>query len=477
MGCKKMRLGMSIRGLGYHPAAWRHPDVPADGTLLVEHYVRSARAAERGKIDLVFFADGIGIRERDLPRGSLARSGYEIVEMEPMTLLPALAMATERIGLVATASTTYNEPYHIARKFATLDLISKGRAGWNVVTSWSEAEARNFNRDRHLDYETRYERAQEFLEVVRGLWDSWEPGAFLFDKDAGRFFDEAKVHPLDHVGPHFKVRGPLNVARMPQGHPVVFQAGASEQGREIAAATADVVYAVPDALDKARAYYADVKGRMDRYGRDRDDLKIMPALRPVVGRTREEARAKFEQLQSLLDPLVGLARLHGTFGDLSGHPLDGPVPLEALGPMELRSIGEARLARVREENLTIRELYLRVAGMGGFCLVGTASDIADVMEQWIDEEGGDGFNITPTHLPAGCEDFVDLVVPELQRRGRFRTDYEGATLRENLGLKPVVNRYSRPRREADQGAGTQEERVAARRAAAGKDAGVAETRR
>jgi FMN-dependent oxidoreductase (nitrilotriacetate monooxygenase family) len=449
MARRKMHLGMSIRGLGYHPAAWRHPDVPADGTLRIEHYVRSAQAAERGKIDLVFFADGIGIRERDLPRGSLARSGYEIVEMEPMTLLPALAMVTRRIGLVTTASTTYNEPYHIARKFATLDLISKGRAGWNVVTSWSEAEARNFNRDRHVDYETRYDRAKEFLEVVRGLWDSWEPGAFLFDKESGRFFDEGKAHPLNHVGTHFKVRGPLNVACMPQGHPVIFQAGASDQGREIAAATADVVYAVVDGLDKAQAYYADLKGRMARYGRDKDDLKIMPALRPVVGRTREEARAKFEQLQSLLDPLVGLARLHSTFGDLSGYPLDGPVPLEALGPMELRSIGEARLARVREENPTIRELYLQVAGMGGFCLIGTASDIADVMEQWIEEEGCDGFNITPTHLPAGCEDFVDLIVPELQRRGRFRTEYEGVTLRENLGLKPAVNRYLRQRQEME----------------------------
>lgn len=441
-----MHLGMSIRGLGYHPAAWRHPEVPADGTLRIEHYVRSAQAAERGKIDLLFFADGIGIRERDLPRGSLARSGYEIVEMEPMTLLPALAMVTSRIGLVTTASTTYNEPYHIARKFATLDLISKGRAGWNVVTSWSEAEARNFNRDQHLDYATRYDRAAEFLEVVRGLWDSWEPDAFLFDKAGGRFFDEDKVHALDHVGQHFRVRGPLNVAGMPQGHPVIFQAGASEQGREIAAATADVVYAVPDSLEKAKAYHADVKGRMARHGRDRDDLKIMPALRPVVGRTRAEAQAKFDQLQALLDPLVGLARLHGTFGDLSGYPLDRPVPLDALGPMEVRSIGEARLAQVRAENPTIRELYLQVAGKGAFCLIGTAADIADVMEQWIDEEGCDGFNITPTHLPAGCEDFVELVVPELQRRGRFRTEYEGTTLRENLGLKPAIRRHAGGRR-------------------------------
>src|SRR6476661_5040534 len=239
---RQMHLGMSIRGLGYHPAAWRHPGVPADGTLRFEHYARSAQAAERGKCDLVFFADGIGIRERDIPRGSLARSGYEIVEMEPMTLLPALAVVTKHVGLVTTASTTYNEPYNIARKFATLDLISNGRAGWNVVASWSEHEARNFGLETTLDYDTRYERSAEFVDVVKGLWDSWEDGALVFDKATGRYFDEAKMHVLNHHGRFFKVRGPLSVACMPQGHPVIVQAGASEQGRELGAATADVIY-------------------------------------------------------------------------------------------------------------------------------------------------------------------------------------------------------------------------------------------
>lgn len=346
---KKMHLGMSIRGLGYHPAAWRHPDVPADGSLRFEHYARSAKAAERGKCDMVFFADGIGIRERDAPKGSLARSGFEIVEMEPMTLLPALAVVTEHIGLVTTASTTYNEPFHIARKFATLDLISKGRAGWNMVTSWSEAEAKNFNREEHVDYDTRYERALEFVDVVTGLWDSWDPDAFVFDKAGGRFYDEDKAHVLSHKGKHFSVRGPLNVGGMPQGHPVLVQAGASEQGREIAAATADVVYAVPASIEAARSYYADVKGRMAKFGREKDELKILPALCPVVGRTEAEARAKFDQLQELLDPMVGLARLHSTFGDLSGHPIDGPVPLDAMGPHEVRSISESLLARVRRD--------------------------------------------------------------------------------------------------------------------------------
>ncbi|MGE0849698.1 MAG: LLM class flavin-dependent oxidoreductase [Hyphomicrobiaceae bacterium] len=439
---RQMHLGMSIRGLGYHPAAWRHPDVPADGTLRFEHYARSAKAAERGKCDLIFFADGIGVRERDVPRGSLARSGYEIVEMEPMTLLPALAVVTSHIGLVTTASTTYNEPYNIARKFATLDLISNGRAGWNVVTSWSEAEAKNFNREQHVDYDTRYARAAEFVDVVKGLWDSWEADAFLFDKESGRFFDESKMHVLDHSGRFFSVRGPLNVGRLPQGHPVVVQAGASEQGRELAAATADIVYAIHATKAAAQAFYADLKGRMAKHGRGADDLKILPALRPVVGGTAGEAQAKFDQLQDLLDPLVGLARLNQAFGDLSGYPLDGPVPLDKLGPAELRSTSTQVIERVRRQNPTIRELYRDVAGMGGFCLIGTPAQIVDVMQDWFEGAACDGFNITPTHLPGGCEDFVAMITPELQRRGLFRTEYASTKLRENLGLKPAVNRYA-----------------------------------
>jgi len=445
MAKRMMKLGMSIRGIGYHPAAWLHPDVPADGSLRFEHYLHNAQTAERGKCDMIFFADGIGIRERDAPRGSLARSGYEIVEMEPMTLLPAIASRTERIGLVTTASTTYNEPYHVARKFATLDLISHGRAGWNIVTSWSEAEAKNFNREAHLDYDTRYARAQEFVEVVTGLWDSWEEDAFLYDRASKVFYDEAKMHVLNHRGTHFQVRGPLNVACMPQGRPIMVQAGASEQGREIAAASADVVYAVQEDIPAMRAYYTNVKGRMAKYGRDWDDLKIMPALRPVVAATRAEAQAKFDLLQELLDPLVGLARLHGALGDLSGYDLDGPVPLDALGPNEVRSSTDRLRMRIEREQPTIRELYKEVAGGGGFCLIGTATDIADVMHEWIEAEACDGFNITPTHLPGGCEDFVDFITPELQRRGLFRTEYEGPTLRENLGLKPHVNRYANAR--------------------------------
>ena len=440
---RQMRLGMSMRGLGYHPAAWRHPGVPADGTLRFEHYVRNAQAAERGLFDMIFFADGIGIRERDEPRGSLARSGYEIVEMEPMTLLPALAAVTKHIGLVTTASTTYNEPFHIARKFATLDLISGGRAGWNIVTSWSEAEARNFNREEHLDYDTRYERAAEFVEVVTGLWDSWEADAFPLDKAGGLFFDEGRMHVLDHRGKHFQVLGPLNVAAMPQGRPILVQAGASDQGREIAAASAEVVYAAQDRKESAKAYYDDLKSRMAKYGREPDDMKIMPGLRTVVGRTRAEAQAKWDELQELLDPLVGLARVYNMIGDLSGHDVDGPVPEPLITP-RVKSITDTYMARARRENMTIRQLYNAIVA-GGFIIIGTAADIADGMQEWFEYGACDGFNILPTHLPVACEDFVEHVTPELQRRGLFRTAYEGRTLRENLGLKPHVNRHTAAR--------------------------------
>ena len=438
---RKMRLGLSIRGHGYHPAAWRHPDVPADGTLHVEHYVRSAQIAERGKLDMIFFADGAGIRQDDVPAGSLARTGRDMIELEPTMLLPALAMVTKHLGLVATASTTYNEPYNLARRFATLDLISGGRAGWNVVASWSALEAQNFGLETTLDYDTRYARSAEFVEVVKGLWDGWEDGALVLDKASGRYFDETKMHVLGHRGRFFQVRGPLTVACLPQGHPVIVQAGASEQGRELGAATADVIYSIHDTLVGARDYYEDVKGRMAKYGRARDDLKIMPAFCPVVAGTRAEAQAKYDALQALFDPLAGLGSLYSTFGDLSGYALDEPLPDGALGNRELRSIAARLAERARTEKPTIRELYLR-SGITGSARIGTPADIADIMQEWFEAEACDGFNIAPATLPGGGEDFVEMVVPELRRRGLFRTEYEGATLRENLGLRAAVNRYS-----------------------------------
>ena len=441
MTARQMRLGLSIRGHGYHPAAWRHPDVPADGTLHVEHYVRSTQIAERGKLDMIFFADGAGIRQGDHPRGALSRTGRDMLELEPMTLLPALAMVSNHVGLVTTASTTYNEPYNLARKFATLDLISNGRAGWNVVASWSELEAQNFGLETTLDYDTRYARSAEFVDVVKGLWDGWEGGALLFDKTGGRYFDDAKMHVLNHRGRFFKVRGPLNVAGMPQGHPIIVQAGASDQGRELGAATADVIYAIHNTVERARNYYDDVKGRMAKYGRDPDDLKIMPAFCPVVGRTRAEAQAKYDALQALIEPLAGLGSLYSSFGDLSDYPLDGPVPDNALGHQEHRSVSAQLVEWVKREKPTIRELYSR-SGITGSARIGTPADIADTMQEWFEASACDGFNITPATLPGGGEDFVTMVVPELQRRGLFRTEYEGRTLRDNLGLRPVRNRYT-----------------------------------
>jgi FMN-dependent oxidoreductase (nitrilotriacetate monooxygenase family) len=442
---RQLKLGVSMRYLGYHDGAWRHPDVPPGGASDFQYFLNSARIAERGKFDMVFFADGIGIRANDEPPGSLCRNNQN-AELEPLTLLSALAPMTKNIGLVTTASTTYNEPFHIARKFGSLDHISGGRAGWNIVTSWSEQEAWNFNREAHMEYDARYERAQEFVEVVTGLWDSWEEDSFIHDKKSGIFYDETKLHVLNHKGKHFSVRGPLSVKRTPQGRPVLVQAGESEQGRDIAASVGEVVYAVKDNIPAAREYYDDLKRRLTGYGRSEEDLKIMPALVPIVGRTMQEAQDKFEQLQALVDPLVGLARLSTQMGDLSGFPLDGPVP-DPPNP-RVRSLAQTMVARARRENMTLRQLYQSVSSARGIRVIGTASQVADVMEEWIEKRAADGFNVTPTHLPGGLLDFVDMVVPELQRRGIFRTEYEGTTLRENLGLPWPENRYQRARTRA-----------------------------
>lgn len=436
---RQIKLGLSMRYVGYHAAAWRHPQADPGAASKFQHFVRVAQAAEAAKFDMLFLADGIGIRARDEPPGSLCRSAQN-AELEPLTLLSALAAVTQHIGLVATASTTYNEPFHVARKYASLDHISGGRAGWNIVTSWSDAEARNFNRDAHLGYDERYERAAEFVEVVKGLWDSWEEGAFPHDKASGIFFDPAKLHVLAHEGKHFRVRGPLSVARTPQGRPLLVQAGASEQGLAIAAAHADVVYTAHQDLAAAKAYYADLKGRLAAHARAPDDLLIMPGVTPFVGRTRQEARDKFELLNELVDPVLGLSYLYGQMGDLSGYPLDGPVP-EPHSP-ELRSLANNLLRLARRDNLTIRQLYtVAAAGFGLRVAIGTAADLVDEMEAWVGQGAADGFNICPPVLPVALDDFTELVIPELRRRGMFREAYVTTTLRGNLGLKAPRNRY------------------------------------
>lgn len=435
---RQIHLGVSMIGLGYHLAAWRHPDAPAGGNMELAHFVRVTQAAERGLFDMAFLADGVGIRFNDEPPGALSRTSKN-VQFEPLTLLSALAMVTQRVGLVATASTTYNEPYHVARKFASLDHLSGGRAGWNVVTSATDMEARNFNLDAAPDKSDRYDRAAEFVDVVRGLWESWEDDAFIRDKASGLNYDPAKLHILNHRGEHFRVGGPLNVARTPQGAPVIVQAGASEQGRELAAATADVVYAASPTLAHAQSYYRDVKGRMARYGRDPSALKIMPGLMAVVAPTRQEAQDKYAVLQELVQPVVGLGALANYLGDLSAYPLDGPVPQE-LGARD-HSRGRIFLEMAQREGLTIRQLYLAIAGGNGHrSVIGTPTDIVDAMQEWHEAGAADGFNILPAWLPGSLEDVVDLVVPEMQRRGLYRTAYAGRTLREHLGLEWPAHR-------------------------------------
>ena len=440
----QLRLGAFLYPSGHHIAAWRHPEAQADAGVNFRHYVRLAQTAEAARFDLVFLADGVGTRGDNVEFLSRTAHSY-VAQFEPITLLSALAAVTEHVGLVATASTSFNEPYHIARKFASLDHISGGRAGWNLVTSSNEHEAKNFNRDKHFDHAERYERAIEFAEVVGGLWDSWEDDAFLRDKGQGRFFDPERRHVLDHKGHFFQVRGPLNVPRSPQGHPVVVQAGSSEAGRDLAARTAEVIFTAQQTLEDAVGFYSDVKGRLAQYGRHPDDLKIMPGVFPIVGRSESEAREKFEQLQALIDPKVGLALVSGLTGgfDLSGYPLDGPIPeLPETNASKSRQLLTIELAR--RENLTIRQLYLRVAGARGhWQLVGTPVQIVDQLEERFVKGGADGYNVMPPVLPAGLDDFVELVIPELRRRGLFRSDYEGRTLRDNLGLRRPVNRHAR----------------------------------
>jgi FMN-dependent oxidoreductase (nitrilotriacetate monooxygenase family) len=380
----------------------------------------------------------VGVRNRDI--ASLSRTARSD-QFEPLTLLSALAAVTERIGLIATASTSFNEPYNIARKFASLDQISGGRAGWNLVTSSGDGEAENFNLLKHIDHALRYERAAEFHQVVTGLWDSWEDDAFLRDKESGQYFDPAKLHVLNHKGKHFSVRGPLNVSRSPQGQPVIVQAGASEAGRDLAARTAEVVFVAHQTFDEARGFYADLKGRAAAYGRAAGEIRIMPGIFPVVAPTRAEAEEKFRRLQELIPTVVGVGLLSQLVGfDLAPFPVDGPLP--ELPPTNgAKSRQQLMVDLARRDGLSIRQTYLRIAGARGHLqVVGSVSEIADLMESWFRDGGADGFNIMSPAHPAGLGDFIELLLPELRRRGLFRSEYQGRTLREHLGLRRPAHR-------------------------------------
>ncbi|MER7762836.1 LLM class flavin-dependent oxidoreductase [Streptomyces sp. NPDC097619] len=437
---RELHLNAFLMNAGHHDAAWRHPASSPDRVTDLRYFQELARTAERGLLDSVFLADGLALWG---PVRHNALGGFE-----PLTLLSALAAVTERIGLIATVSTTFNEPFHTARKFASLDHISNGRAGWNIVTSGTVAEAQNFGREEHLEHAVRYERAHEFLEVALKLWDSWEDDAIVLDRDRGVYADTDRIHPAAHRGTHFGVAGALNVPRSPQGRPLLVQAGSSADGKEFAARHAEAVFTAQQTLDDAQTFYKDLKARAVRHGRAEEDVLVLPGICPVIGSTEAEARALEAELTELQVPEYGLAQLSGMLGtDLTGLPLDGPLPElpqeSDINGNKSRFTLVAELAR--RDGLTLRQIIARLGGGRGHqVLAGTPEQIADRIQEWFTRGAADGFNIMPPVLPTGLTHFVDQVVPELQRRRLFRTEYTGTTLREHYGLARPANRYAAP---------------------------------
>ncbi len=435
---RRLRLNAFMRPATIHTGAWRYPGAFPDANFNFAHLKRFAQTLERGKFDAFFMADHLAVL--NMPLDALMRS-HTVTSFEPFTLLAALAGATEHLGLVATGSTTFDAPYHVARRFASLDHISGGRAGWNIVTTSNPDAARNFGLTDHMEHGERYARAREFYDVVTGLWDSWADDAFIRDVDAGIYFDPDKLHVLDHKGKYLSVRGPLNIARPIQGWPVIVQAGASDAGRQLAAETAEMVFTAQNNLAAGREFYADVKGRAEKAGRARDHLKIMPACLVVVGDSVEEARAKRARLDGLVHYANAIASLSIALGhDASKFDPDGPLP-DIPESNASKSGRQRAIDLAQREKLTVRQLAQRLGGYSGLALVGSPTSIADEMEEWLATEGSDGFTIMFPYLPGGLDDFVARVVPELQRRGLFRRDYEGKTLRENLGLPRPKNRF------------------------------------
>jgi FMN-dependent oxidoreductase (nitrilotriacetate monooxygenase family) len=435
---RQLRLGAFMRPTTIHTGAWRYPGAFPDANFNLGHIRRFARTLERGRFDAFFMADHLAVL--NMPIEALKRS-HTVTSFDPLTLLPALAVDTTHLGLIATASTTFEQPYLIARRFASLDHISGGRAGWNVVTTSNPDAAFNFGLEEHMEHDERYARAREFVDVVTGLWDSWADDAFVRDVDNGLYFDPEKLHVLGHKGRYLQVRGPLNIARPVQGWPVIVQAGASEAGRQLAAETAEVVFAAGGRLADAQAFYADVKGRMEKLGRDSDHLKILPGAFVVVGQSVEEAREKRARLDSLVHYESAITSLSIALGhDVSGFDPDAPLP-EIPESNASKGSRDRVVALAKREGLTVRQLAQRLGGYSGLAFVGTPQTIADSMEEWLLGEGCDGFNVMFPFVPGGLDDFVDKVVPELQRRGLFRREYEGRTLRENLGLPRPRNQF------------------------------------
>ncbi|WFU40195.1 LLM class flavin-dependent oxidoreductase [Bradyrhizobium sp. CB82] len=451
---RHIKLGLFLIIDGSHEAAWRHPDATSGQGMTFKRYVDVVTTADRNFFDFVFLADTLGITSDNLPM--ISRNARTEC-YDPIVLLSALAPFTQAVGLVATASTSYNDPYQVARRFASLDHLSDGRAGWNVVTSANRFEALNLSDDDLPPHEARYRRAREFVSVVKGLWDSWDDDAFVRDKASGMYFEPTKMHLLDHRGEFFSVRGPLNIPRSPQGHPVIVQAGSSEDGQDLAAATADVVFTAQENIEDAREFYAKLKARLQRYDRSEDDLIIMPGIFPVVGRSQSEAEDRFESLQSFLHPDVAIpfiSRLGGL--DLSGLTLDDMLPSVIDATNSSKSRQKLFVATAKRDSLTIRQMFMRFAGARGHLQVlGTPATIADCIEGWVSSRAADGFNVMPPLLPGSLNDFKDLVIPELQRRGLLSSAIRAGTLRERLGLRhppDLSHIYTSDR--ADQGTAT-----------------------
>jgi len=445
-GSRQLHLGAFMRPTTIHTGAWRYPGAFPDANFNLAHIKRFAQRLEQAKFDAFFMADHLAVL--NMPLEALKHS-HTVTSFEPFTLLSALAMVTEHIGLVATGSTTFDAPYHVARRFASLDHLSGGRAGWNIVTTSNPDAALNFGMTDQMEHGERYRRAREFYDVVTGLWDSWADDAFIRDVEHGIFFDPDKLHVLNHKGKYLSVRGPLNIARPIQGWPVIVQAGASDSGRDLAAETAEAVFTPPATIAAGREFYADVKGRMQKAGRAREHMKIMPACFVIVGDSVEEARAKRAKLDSLVYYDSGIASLSIALG-LDASRFDPDKPLPDIPETNASKSGRERAVQLAErENLSVRQLAQRLGGYAGLAMVGTVKTIADEMEEWLMTEASDGFTVMFPYLPEGLEDFCGKVVPELQRRGLFRRDYEGRTLRENLGLPRPENRFFEARKAAE----------------------------
>ena len=438
----QMKFGFILHGVGTNWSDWRHPDVKIDASTDFAFYKYQAQLAEAGKIDFLFVSDSISINEKSSP--------HDLNRFEPITLLSALAAVTEHIGLVGTLTVSYSEPFNVARQFASLDQISGGRAGWNVVTSWLDGTAENFGQSALPPHDVRYKIADEYLDVVEGLWDSWEADAIIGDKAAGKFIDPDRLHTLNHQGEFFKVKGPLNIKRTPQGHPVIFQAGASEDGRNFASGRADAIFCNPSNLDAALEYCSDVKRRAAGFGRRPDEVKVLPSFRPIIGRTDEDAEAKYDLLQGLVSIDAALKLLGRPLNDhdFSVYDLDAPFPVEAALAAGLsgHQSNTLRIVKIaRDEGLTLRQMALRHATPRG-PFVGGPDTIVAAMDAWFQAHACDGFNFCKS-MPGQLELFVELIVPRLQARGLYRRDYAAKTLRDNLGLPEPENRYTKARRE------------------------------